>query len=127
MAEAFLNLLADGLVLAESAGLEPGALNPHAVAVMAELGIDISQNPTKSVFDLYKEERLYSYVITVCSPSAAEKCPIFPGNAQRLSWYFPDPASFTGTDKEIRERTRAVRDMIQSGVEEFIRSIKATE
>lgn len=124
MAEAFLNHLADGHAIAESAGLEPGTLNPHAVAVMKEVGIDISKNPTKSAFDLYKEGRLYSYVITVCSPDAAAKCPIFPGYVQRLNWYFPDPASFEGSEEEIREKTRKVRDMIRSGIEEFVKMLK---
>ncbi len=124
MAEAFLNHLSDGYAIAESAGFEPGALNPYAVKVMAEVGIDISKNQTKSVFDLFKEGRLYSYVITVCSPSIAEKCPIFPGFAKRLHWYFPDPASFEGTEEEILEKTRRVRDMIRDGVEEFVKTIK---
>jgi arsenate reductase len=124
MAEAFLNHLADGHAIAESAGFEPGALNPHAVKVMAEAGIDISKNPTKSVFDLYKEGRLYSYVITVCSPDAAAKCPLFPGYARRLNWYFPDPASFEGSEEEILEKTRRVRDMIRDGIEEFVKTIK---
>ncbi len=124
MAEAFLNHLADGYAIAESAGLEPGELNPYAVKVMAEVGIDISKNATKSVFDLYKEGRLYSYVITVCAPDAAARCPIFPGYVQRLNWYFPDPASFEGSEDEILEKTRQVRDMIRDGVEEFVKMIK---
>ncbi len=127
MAEAFLNHLGDGYAIAESAGFEPGELNPYAVKVMAEAGIDISQNKTKSVFDLYKEGRLYSYVITVCSPSIAEKCPIFPGHARRLHWYFPDPASFEGSEEEILEKTRRVRDMIRDGVEAFVKTLRISE
>ena len=89
MAEAFLNSLAPKHFEAESAGLEAGTLNPHAVLVMKEESIDISDNKTKVVFDLYKEGRLYNYVITVCDEASAEKCPIFPGVKKMLHWSFP--------------------------------------
>ncbi|MGC2131326.1 MAG: hypothetical protein WA629_14670, partial [Candidatus Aquilonibacter sp.] len=75
---------------AESAGIEPGDLNPLAVASMRELGIDISQNAAQNVFDLFKEGRLYSFVITVCDQVRAERCPIFPGISKRLHWSIPD-------------------------------------
>ena len=92
MAEAFLNDVCPGEFDAESAGLEPGTLNPLAVAAMQEIGIDISAKSTKSAFDLFKAGRRYSYVVTVCDEASAERCPIFPGNARRLHWSFPDPA-----------------------------------
>ena len=79
MAEAWMNHLCGDRYEAQSAGLEPGALNPLAVAVMKEVGIDISGKTTRSVFDVYKSGALFSYVITVCDESAAEACPIFPG------------------------------------------------
>ena len=69
MAEAFLKKYGGDRFEAESAGIEPGALNPAAVEAMKEVGIDISQNKTKSVFDLYKQYWLYGYVITVCDES----------------------------------------------------------
>ena len=84
MAEAFLNHLAGDRFEAESAGLEPGDLNPLAVEVMREVGIDISGNQTKSVFQFYKENRLYKYVVAVCD-EAAQTCSIFP---RRESEYF---------------------------------------
>jgi len=62
----------------ESAGLEPGKLNPMVVEVMKEAGIDISQNKTKSVFDFFKQGKQYDYVVTVCDESQAGKCPFFP-------------------------------------------------
>ncbi|HDQ26665.1 MAG TPA: arsenate reductase ArsC, partial [bacterium] len=73
MAEAYLNALGGGRFEAESAGIEPGTLNPVVVEAMKADGIDISQNKTKAVFDFYKEGRLYNYVITVCDKEAAER------------------------------------------------------
>lgn len=116
MAEAFLKRLGEGSFEAESAGLEPGRLNPYVVRAMAEAGIDISRNPTKSVFDLAAEGRSYDLVVTVCSKEAAERCPIFPGRAERLHWPFADPSTFAGSDEEIMERVRGVRDEIEKAV-----------
>jgi arsenate reductase (thioredoxin) len=120
MAEAFLNRLAGDLFEAESAGFEPGPLNPFAVEVMKEVGIDISANQAKSVFSLYKEGRLYDYVITVCDESSAERCPMFPGRVTRLQWPFENPASLTGSHEEKLAKTRKIRDQIKGKVEELI-------
>lgn len=122
MAEAFLNQLAGKEFFAESAGLEPGTLNPIVTEVMKEIGIDISNNQTKSVFDFFKQGRLYHFVIAVCDGANAERCPIFPGLTKRLGWSFEDPASFTGTHEEKLGKTRLVRDSIKSEVENFIKS-----
>ena len=108
---------------AESAGLEPGILNPYVVKVMKEEGIDISGNKIDSAFDLYKEGRSYDYVVTVCDAAKAEKCPVFPGVTSRLNWSFPNPADFTGTDEEILAATRKVRDQIKVKIEKFIESL----
>lgn len=78
MAEALLKKLAGRRFEVESAGFEPGILNPLAVRAMADMGIDISKNTTKRVFDLYRQGKLYTYVVTVCDETAAGKCPIFP-------------------------------------------------
>lgn len=122
MAETFLNALGGDRFIAESAGLEPGSMNPYVVRVMAEAGYDISGNKTKSVFDLFKRERQYDYIITVCDPDAAERCPVFPGIVKRLHWGFRDPSSFEGTDEEKTEFTRAIRDEISDEVKRFISS-----
>jgi arsenate reductase len=121
MAEAFLNELGGDCFQAESAGLKSGKLNPLVVEAMKEIGIDISNNQTKSVFDFFKQGRKYHYVITVCDAASAERCPIFPGIAERLQWSFEDPASFTGTDEEKLAKIRLVRDNIKAGVESFIK------
>jgi arsenate reductase len=120
MAEAFLNELGGGRFIAESAGFEPTALNPLAVRVMQEAGIDISAKRSKSVFDLYLQGRLYNYVITVCDEASAEKCPTFPGFARKLHWSFEDPATFTGGEAERLEQARKLRDRIRFRVEAFI-------
>jgi arsenate reductase len=112
MAEAFLNRLGAGSFTAESAGLEPGALNPLAVEVMAELGYDISGNSTDSVFDFFKEGRKYDLVVKVCDPAQSERCPIFPSAKLQLVWAFPDPSRLTGTWEEKLAGTRVIRDLI---------------
>ena len=109
IAEAFLKQLSGDRFEVESAGLEPGKLNPLAVEVMKEAGIDISQNRTKSVFDLYRQNRLYDYVIAVCDESQAQRCPTFPGTTitKSIDWSFDDPASFQGAWEEKLEKTPA--------------------
>ena len=125
MAEAFLKKHGGGRFEAESAGLEPGSLNPYAVRAMAELGIDISGNATKSVFDFAKEGRRYDLVVTVCSKEAAERCPIFPGPHEKLHWPFDDPAVLTESalalsEEEIMAGTRLIRDEIEKAVLDLI-------
>jgi len=120
MAEAFLNHFGKDKFIAESAGLEPGILNPIVVKAMNEIGIDISGNDTKSVFDFFKEDRTYHFVITVCDESAAERCPIFPGIAKKLHWGFKDPSSIEGTLEEKLRGTRIIRDQIKAHIEKFI-------
>jgi arsenate reductase len=119
MAEAFLNDHCPDDFAAESAGLEPGSLNPLAIEVMREVGIDISDKTTKSSFDLFKAGRRYSYVVTVCDETSAERCPIFRGGARHLHWSFPDPAALEGSWEERLARTRAIRDEIRGTVEAF--------
>jgi arsenate reductase len=116
MAEAFVNARCGDALRAYSAGLERGSLNPTVVAAMAEIGHDIAGNQTKSVADARIRARGYDYVVTVCDEASAEACPIYPTGGKRLHWSFPDPSSFTGTDEERLNRTRAVRDAIAGRV-----------
>jgi arsenate reductase len=120
MAETFLNHLASDSFSAESAGFEPTIINPLVVEVMKEIGFDISNNQTKSVFDFFKQGRIFNYVIAVCDAANGERCPIFPSVTKTLNWSFEDPASFTGTHEEILAKTRLVRDKIKFEVENFI-------
>ncbi len=124
MAEAFLNLLAGDRFEAESAGLEPGSLNPLAVEVMQEIGIDISGNRTKGVFDFIKQGKLFHYVITVCDETSGNRCPAFVGYAKRMHWNFPDPSALQGTYDERLEETRKIRDAIKARIETWIKEVK---
>jgi arsenate reductase len=124
MAEAFLNHMAGDRFVAQSAGMEPGELNPLAVEVMREIGIDISRNETKGVLDFFKKGTLFNYVVTVCDETQAERCPIFPGHTQRLHRSFPDPAALTGTDSEKLEKAREIRDRIKTWLEEWIKDVQ---
>lgn len=120
MAEAFLNALGKGAFIAESAGIEKGTLNPLVVRAMQEVGIDISGNTTKEVVDFLQQGKKFDAVVTVCDAASAEKCPVFPGKVKRLSWSFPDPSKFQGTEEEKMQRIRTVRDEIKKKVTEFI-------
>lgn len=123
MAEAFLKKYGGDSFEVESAGLESGRLNPVVVGVMKEIGIDISQNKTKSVFDFYKQGKRYHYVITVCDESQAETCPIFPNTLQTIHWGFNDPSKFVGTNEEKIKQTRIVRDEIKERIVDWIKQL----
>jgi arsenate reductase len=119
MAEAFLKKYGGEYFEAESAGLEPGEINPNVVTAMQEAGIDLCQKTTQAVFDLFRKGRLYNAVIAVCDEASAERCPIFPGRVKRIAWSFADPSTFTGSQEEILQQTRQVRDEIEKKVIEF--------
>jgi arsenate reductase len=87
---------------------------------MKEIGIDISEKKTNSVFDLFKQGKMFKYVITVCDETAAERCPIFPGVAERISWSFPDPSALKGDYSEKLKGTRNIRDEIKEKIEGWI-------
>lgn len=123
MAEAWLQELGGDRFEAHSAGIEPGVLNPLAVAAMKEAGVDISGHPTKSVFDLFKGSARFHYVITVCDETQAERCPLFPGITQRLHWGFTDPSTFQGTWDEKLAKTIEVRDQIKATLEGWIKAL----
>lgn len=123
MAEALLRHLGGDRFEAESAGFEPGVLNPLVVSALNEIGIDISKAKTKSVFDLFQQGRSYQYVVTVCDESSSERCPIFPGLVREcMHWSFKDPAAFQGSPEERLAQTRVVRDEIKAKIAEFIKN-----
>jgi arsenate reductase len=124
MAEAFLNEFGSDRFAAESAGLEPGVLNPLVVKAMGEIGIDISAKTTRSAFDLLRQGKWYGWVITVCDESQAATCPIFPGAGQRLHWSFPDPAAFKGSEEEKLEQVRKLRNCIAEKVKGWLEELR---
>jgi arsenate reductase (thioredoxin) len=110
MAEGLVNHDLAGQVQAWSAGVRPSRVNPQAIQVMAELGIDISSHRSKSVDDLPGEA--FDLVITVCD-QAQQQCPIFPGETEVMHAGFPDPAKAAGTEEEVMAAFRQVRDELR--------------
>ncbi|MGM0380205.1 MAG: arsenate reductase ArsC [Bacillota bacterium] len=124
MSEELLKRLGGDTFHVESAGLEPGELNPLAVDAMGKIGYDISNKETNSVFEFYKEGRIYNYVIKVCGESQSERCPIFPGITKTIQWSLDDPSSFEGSYEEKLAKTIKVRDQIKNKVLSFIQNVK---
>ncbi len=117
MAEGFLRAYGGESYVARSAGTKPSTVNPLAVRVMREIGIDISNHQSKNVGGYLGQH--FPFVITVCD-NAKEHCPIFPGPCIREHWPFPDPAAATGTDDERLTVFRNVRDAIGLRVRGFV-------
>ncbi len=126
MAEAYMKKFGGEIFAPESAGLEPGKLNPLAVEVMTEDGIDISKNQTKDVFQMHEAGKSFDYVITVCDAKNSERCPVFPGMHKKIAWDFDDPSQFAGTHEDKIVATRIVRDQIKNAVLEFISEFIST-
>ena len=127
MAEAWLNKLCGDFFEAQSAGLEPGSINPLVVQVMQEIGIDLTDKKTQRVFDVWKSGQAFQYVVTVCGESEAEGCPIFPGVTTRLHWPFPDPSKLAGTAEARLKKTREIRDAIREKIEQWCKEVCAPD
>ena len=117
MAEGFFRHYAGDHIIVRSAGLEPHGVNPNAVRVMAEVGIDISGH-TSEHLNKYLNDG-FDYVITVCD-NAAANCPVFPGGGKRLHWPFDDPAGAVGSDDEVLAEFRRVRDAIGRRIQSWL-------
>lgn len=117
IAEGYLQYFAGTQAIVYSAGIETHGVNPKAIQVMAEDGINISHHTSNNV-DEYAD-LLFDYLITVCD-NANENCPFFPTSAQRFHFNFPDPAKATGTPEEVMNEFRRVRDMIKVYAQEFV-------
>jgi len=116
IAEGLLRNMAGDRFEVFSAGTRPNGLNPLAVEVMREIGIEISHHHSKSVNEFAGQQ--FDYVITVCD-NARESCPIFPGARERIHHSFPDPAALAGCRQSAA--FRQVRDLIRPWLEQFIR------
>lgn len=117
IAEGYLRHFVNGRADIYSAGIETHGVNPRAVAIMKEDGIDISHHSSNHV-DEYINIR-FNYVITVCD-NAAERCPVFPADTQKIHQSFPDPAKATGTEQEIMEQFRIVQNQIKNYCRAFV-------
>lgn len=114
MAKGLLNALYSSRYKGYSAGIEPAMINPYAVKVMAEIGIDISKHRSKNINEFRGES--FDYIVTVCN-HGKEVCPFFPGK-RIIHRSFRDPSEFKGTEEEILEKVRRVRDEIKDWIEE---------
>lgn len=123
MAEAWLNYTCGEVFEAQSAGLEPGTINPLVIQAMREIEIDLSKKQTQAVFDVRKSGQIFQSVITVCSEAEAKGCPIFGGVTTRLHWPFHDPSQLTGTDGEKLQEIRKIRDEIRVRIEAWCEEV----
>ena len=117
MAEGYLQKFANGKAKIYSAGIETHGVNPRAIAVMKEDGIDISKHTSNHV-DEYRNID-FDFVITVCD-NAKERCPFFPSSAKKFHQNFPDPAKVKGSEEEIMHAFRQVRDSIRNYSKQFV-------
>ena len=117
IAEGYLQYFAGEKAKVYSAGVETHGVNPRAIQIMAEDHIDISKHTSNNVEEYV--DIPFDYVITVCD-NAKERCPYFPTNAQKFHYNFPDPAKATGTEEEVREEFRRVRDLIKVYSKSFV-------
>lgn len=120
MADGLLRQMAGDRFDVKSAGTIASFVRPQAIAVMAEIGIDISGHRSKCLDEFLGEP--FDYVITVCD-NAKESCPIFPGRAQRIHWSFDDPAEAAGDAETQLELFRRVRDEIKGRLGEFLAAV----
>ncbi|MBB5620997.1 arsenate reductase [Pedobacter cryoconitis] len=117
LAEGFLRQFAGNQAEIYSAGIETHGVNPKAIQVMSEVGIDLSAHTSNHVDEYSNID--FDYVITVCD-NAKESCPYFPSQAVKLHYNFPDPAKAKGTDQEIMQEFRRVRDLIKDYASVFV-------
>lgn len=124
MAEGLARHLGRGLIEPHSAGLSPAGVNPYAIEVMKEIGIDLSSQYSKSIDeDLLNKMDI---VITLCG-NAEASCPVTPPHIRRIHWPVDDPASVKGDRESILNAFRRVRDEIRTRIEELIREIKDSD
>ena len=116
MAEGLLREIAGGRFLVYSAGNKPSTVNPFAIQVMREWGIDISGHRSKDLSEFANQ--LFDYVITVCD-DASQRCPVFPGRAKRIHWSIADPI-VAGTEETLLDAFREARDELQSRIKAFV-------
>ena len=118
IAQGYLEYFTDGRqIKVYSAGVETHGVNPKAIATMQEDNIDISHHTSNNIEEYFAVE--FDFVITVCD-NAKEACPYFPTKAKKYHYNFPDPAKAIGTDEEVKEKFRTVRQLIRDYCEEFV-------
>jgi arsenate reductase len=125
MAEALLRHLGGPRFEVASAGYEAHDVNPLVIEAMAQIGVPLDTTARQAtVFDLFKQGRYFNYVISVCDEEQGERCPIFAGVVERITWSFPDPSTFTGTRAERLARIVEVRDAIRLRIEAWLETLR---
>ncbi|MBU8933314.1 MAG: arsenate reductase ArsC [candidate division Zixibacteria bacterium] len=117
MAEGFFRHYGGQNIVVKSAGISPGGVNPLAVRVMQETGIDISRHTSDSLTEYLNQS--FDYVITVCD-NAQKNCPMFSGGGTRLHWSLEDPHSAVGSEDEVMDTFRRIRDQIKVRVQSWL-------
>ncbi|MDZ7761079.1 MAG: arsenate reductase ArsC [Desulfovermiculus sp.] len=126
MAEAYLQQIGGNNFQVESAGFEPRPINPDVIKVLLEDGIDISSKSSQKVFDLFRQGRIFDFVITICEQEE-NRCPIFPGLTHRLHLPFPDPSQVSGEEEPRLNKIRNIRDGIKEKMHEFKSWVESEE
>jgi len=132
IAEEFAKRAAAKGIEPSSASLESDRIGPLPVSVMSEVGIDLPSAPPKSVFDRYKDQERFDYVITLCDPASGEQVPLFMADvdalydetAQRVNWAIPNFRSLSGTEEERKAGARQIRDRIKTEVLAFLSQLR---
>jgi len=117
IAEAYLKYFAGSKAIIYSAGVETHGVNPKAITVMKEDGIDISKHTSNNIKEYIAVD--FDFIITVCD-NAKERCPFFPTNAKKFHYNFPDPAKAVGTEEEILQEFHNARELIKNYCREFV-------
>ena len=121
MAEGYARIVGTGEWEVYSAGLKPAQINPYAIKVLKEIGIDISEQKSKDIdYNLLSQMHI---IVTLCD-NAKELCPVTPPGIDTLHWSLPDPSGFTGTEKEIMRGFRFIRDEIRDRIESLLQVMR---
>ena len=124
IAHGYLAAMTKGNANVYSAGVETHGVNPKAIAIMKEDGVNISNHTSNNITEYFGVD--FDYVITVCD-NAKERCPYFPTKALKFHYNFPDPAKATGTEEEVLNEFRTVRAMIKKDCAECVLENKINE
>lgn len=127
LAEELLRKLGGNPFEVESAGLEPGKVNPVVIEVLKEEEIDIANKQTQSVDEVLRRGEAFDYVITVCDETSAQACPTFPGKAKKLHWPFEDPGRVEGTFQEKSDKVREIKSQIKAKIQDWLLQLSSQE
>jgi len=126
LAEAFLRLHGSAWFTSESAGIEPGTINPYVAKELSTRGIDITEKLPQGVAEVFQEAKTFDWIITVCDPESEKLCPVFPGPVKKLSWPFPDPSRFSGSPEQIQQQIHDLAVHIEHKILDFLTAYQSS-